>query len=72
MKVIKKGSENDSFGKELTCKGSGLGKGKGGCGAILLVKPCDVMSSSYDGDTSYWFVCPECGAHTYVSYTTFK
>lgn len=77
MKVIKSGKENDSFGKEKVCHGYGLGRGRGGCGAVLLVKPCDISestSSDYGGgsDTSYWFTCPECGARNYVSYDTFR
>jgi len=76
MKVLKKGSENEVFGKEFTCVGSGVGKGKGGCGAVLLVKPADVSEHHYTdisgtGDTEYWFVCPECGAKTYVSSSVF-
>lgn len=74
MKVITSGKDSD-FGKELTCEGYGLGKKVGGCGAVLLVKPCDIESrcgyGDYD-DTTYWFVCPECGAKTYVSHDTFK
>ncbi len=76
MKVIKKGSENPNGGKKLTCTGSGVGKGKGGCGAVLLVKPCDVSESHYTdygggSDTSYSFACPECGATTYFSSNPF-
>lgn len=72
MKVLKKGSENTSFGKELVCKGHGLGKGKGGCGAVLYVVPADVETSTdWEGDVSYFFTCPECSAKTYVKYDTF-
>lgn len=76
MKVIKSGKDNESFGKELTCKGYGVGKGSAGCGAVLLVKPADVESSygvyMGEGETSYWFVCPECGVSTSVKENTFK
>lgn len=72
MKVLKKGFENASFGKEFTCVGSGLGKGKGGCGAVLHLVPADVETSYYDGDSTYWFTCPECGAKTYLKYDAFK
>lgn len=72
MKVLKKGCENTSFGKDLVCKGHGLGKKVGGCGALLHVVPADVEKYvDSDGDASYWFTCPECGAKTYVSYDTF-
>jgi hypothetical protein len=73
MRVIKKGSENTDWGKDLTCKGNGLGKGVGGCGAILHVTPADIARhTDSDGDSSYWFVCPECSAKTYVNHNTFK
>lgn len=72
MKVLKSGAENDAFGKEFVCKGTGLGKKYGGCGALLLVKPRDVESSCPDDDWYYWFVCPECGAKTYVKEANFK
>lgn len=73
MKVIKSGKDNHDFGKELTCKGYGLGPKVGGCGAVLLVKPCDIaVHTDHDGDSTYWFVCPECGAKTYVSWNAFK
>ena len=72
MKVIKKGPENEAWGKELVCKGSGLGKGSAGCGALLLVAPADVLSHYYDGDTTHWFVCPDCGVKTYVKSSDFK
>ena len=73
MKVLKSGKDNDSFGKEFVCKGHGLGKKVGGCGAVLLVKPGDVETHvDSEGDNSYWFVCPECGAKTYVSWNAFK
>ena len=73
MKVLKSGKENASWGKEFNCKGSGTGK-TAGCGALLLVSPRDVKSeSNYDyGHASYWFVCPECGAKTYVSWNAFS
>lgn len=76
MKVIKSGKDNKSFGKEFVCKGYGVGK-TGGCGAVLHVMPRDIMSATYSdygggSDTSYWFVCPECGAKTYVGYDAFK
>lgn len=69
MKVIKKGAENDEYGKKLTCTGNGVGKGRGGCGAVLLVKPGDLTAASYKDvsgttDTDYSFVCPECGVTT--------
>ena len=49
------------------------GKKVGGCGAVLLVKPGDVETHvDSEGDNSYWFVCPECGAKTYVSWNAFK
>lgn len=52
MLVIKSGKDNHDFGKHLTCKGHGLGKKVGGCGAILLVKPGDVESfTDCDGDS---------------------
>lgn len=74
MRVLKKGPDTD-WGKEFRCKGYGTGA-TAGCGALLLVSPRDVKSATtrdYDGgsDTSYWFVCPECGAKTYVSYNAF-
>ncbi len=71
MKTIKKGSENANWGKELVCKGTGIGK-TAGCGALLLVSPADVHEHYYDGDTSYWFVCPECHVKTYVKPADFK
>lgn len=75
MKVIKSGKDR-KHGKKLTCRGYGTGE-TGGCGALLLVSPRDVMSATYSdygggSDTSYWFVCPECGAKTYVSWNTFS
>ncbi|OGH93022.1 MAG: hypothetical protein A2563_05430 [Candidatus Magasanikbacteria bacterium RIFOXYD1_FULL_40_23] len=75
MKVIKKGFEHATIGKELTCVGDGFGKGKGGCGAVLHVVPADIYVKhfsigDYDG-THYWFVCPECSAKTYVKYDVF-
>ena len=75
MKVIKKGFENAEFGKDFICKGVGFGKGKGGCGAVLHVVPADVVtysSSDPDFSDSHWFVCPECGAKTYVTHDMFK
>jgi len=73
MKLIKKGSENTNFGKEFVCKGYGLGKKVGGCGAVLHVVPADILThTDCDGDASYWFVCPDCGAKTYVKYDAFK
>ncbi|HSD12314.1 MAG TPA: hypothetical protein VLC10_02035 [Patescibacteria group bacterium] len=73
MKVVKSGKDNDAFGKEFTCKGYGMGKKAGGCGAVLLVKPCDVETHvDCDGDATYWFTCPECGAKTYVAWDAFK
>lgn len=77
MKVLKKGFENASFGKDVVCSGSGMGKGKGGCGAVLHVVPADIHEATYSdygggSDTSYWFVCPECGASTYVRYNLFS
>lgn len=73
MKALKSGKDNDAFGKEFTCKGHGLGKKIGGCGAVLHVKPGDIETSTdYEGDKSYWFTCPECSAKTYVSYDAFK
>lgn len=72
MKVIKKGFENASIGKEFVCKGYGLGKGKGGCGAVLHVVPADIeVYIDCDGDPYYWFTCPECEANTYVDRTAF-
>jgi hypothetical protein len=72
MKLIKKGLDNPNFGKEFVCKGYGLGKG-GGCGAVLHVVPADIcVHTDSDGDSSYWFVCPDCGAKTYVAYNAFK
>lgn len=72
MKVLKKGSENASFGKEFTCKGCGLGKGKGGCGAVLHVVPADIhVHASVEYDNTYWFVCPECNAKTYINPNAF-
>jgi hypothetical protein len=72
MKVIKKGFENADFGKEFVCKGYGLGKGKGGCGAVLHVVPADIVAhTDCDGDSSYWFTCPDCGAKTYVKCDAF-
>ena len=72
MTIIKSGKDNLSFGKEMTCKGHGLGKKIGGCGAILLVKPCDIdKTTDGEGDTSYSFTCPECGAKTYIAYNAF-
>lgn len=70
MRVLKKGPDTD-WGKELRCMGYGLGT-TGGCGALLLVSPRDVKSHYDDGDTSYWFVCPECGARTHVTSRTFS
>ncbi len=73
MRVIKKGSENATWGKEFICKGYGLGKGVGGCGAILHVTPGDIMKhTDSDGDSSYWFSCPDCGAKTYIRYDAFQ
>ncbi|MEK7623825.1 MAG: hypothetical protein AAB408_04135 [Patescibacteria group bacterium] len=73
MKVLKKGSENTNFGKEFVCKGYGLGKGVGGCGALLHLVPADVLSSTdWEGDSMYWFVCPECHAKTYMKHDAFK
>ena len=73
MKVIKKGPENSAAGKQFTCKGYGLGKGKGGCGAVLHVVPGDIhVSTDWEGDESYWFACPVCKAKTYVSYDEFE
>lgn len=73
MRLIKKGSDNPAWGKEMTCKGNGLGKGVGGCGAILHVTPADILSSTdFEGDASYWFTCPECKAKTYVRYSDFR
>ena len=73
MKVLKKGCDNANFGKEFVCRGYGLGKKVGGCGAVLHVVPADVEKyTDCDGDSSYWFVCPECGAKTYVKYNAFN
>ncbi len=73
MKVLKKGSDNANFGKEFVCKGYGLGKKVGGCGALLHVVPADIEKcTDSDGDASYWFVCPDCGAKTYVKYDAFN
>ena len=73
MKVLKKGAENANFGKDLVCKGYGLGKKVGGCGALLHVMPADVEKHvDWEGDASCYFVCPECGAKTYVTYDTFN
>lgn len=73
MKVLKKGCDNASFGKEFVCKGYGLGKKVGGCGALLHVVPADVeVRVNYDSDDSYWFVCPECSAKTYLKYDAFN
>lgn len=73
MTIIKSGKDNHAFGKALTCTGHGLGKKIGGCGAILLVKPCDIeVTTDGEGDRSYSFTCPECGAKTYVSYNAFN
>ena len=77
MRVIKKGSDNEEFGKDLVCRGDGVGRGRGGCGSILRVMPRDVESDScsdYGGgsDTYYWFVCPECRVKTYVDPKVFK
>ncbi len=73
MKVIKKGFENAHFGKEFVCKGHGLGSKVGGCGAVLHVVPADIcVFNDYDVDSTYWFVCPECGAKTSIKYDAFK
>lgn len=73
MKVIKKGFENADFGKDFVCKGYGLGPKAGGCGAVLHVVPADIcVHTDRDGDSAYWFVCPECGAKTYVKHDAFK
>lgn len=70
MKVLKKKSA--SFGKKLTCKGSGFGEGMGGCGALLQVVPGDICNNLNTGGDAYWFYCPVCSAKTFVSYDTFK
>ena len=67
MKVIKKGSGQKGWAKEITCTGNG--NGGGGCGAKLLVEQNDVFqtsSSSYDGSREYYntFECVECGVNT--------
>lgn len=67
MRLIKKGCDNPNFGKEVTCKGNGLGKGVGGCGAILHIVPSDVFYRYLgDGDYNAWYECPECRAKTPV------
>lgn len=74
MKVLKSGKENN-FGKELVCKGTGVGK-EGGCGALLLVAPGDVKEHSYysygDHEVDYYFMCPECHVKTHVSPSSFS
>lgn len=73
MKVIKKGFDLATIGKELVCLGYGFGKGKGGCGAVLHVVPADVVEKFYaDCENELYFVCPECSAKTYVKYNVFK
>ncbi len=72
MKVIKKGCDNPDFGKDLTCMGSGLGKGAGGCGAVLRVVPADISNNLSTGGEAHWFTCPECSAKTYVTWRTFS
>jgi hypothetical protein len=71
MKVLKKGPDTD-WGKEMRCTGSGMGK-TAGCGALLLVSPSDIKEAYYqDGETTYWFVCPECSVSTYVRHNAFS
>lgn len=74
MKVIKKGRPQKGWAKELTC--TGVGNGKGGCGAILLVEQADLFQTSrsdYGGDTDYFvtFKCSECGVLTDTKETPF-
>jgi len=71
MKVIKKGSGQKGWAKELEC--TGAGNGNGGCGAVLLVEQSDIkytgeINGSYceSGDPAYGFVCPECDHMTDV------
>jgi len=70
MKVLEKGPDTKS-GKEFRCRGWGIGP-SAGCGALLLVFPSDIQVSHYDGDTDYYFICPECHKHTAVSANTFS
>lgn len=58
MKVLKKGTERDDLCKKFTCME---------CGALLEVHPGDIKSfTDSDGDTCYWFVCPECTHRTHT------
>ena len=75
MEVLEKGPDPKA-GKKMRCRGYGTGK-SAGCGALLLVSPRDVESSTshdYGGgaDTDYYFVCPECKVKTYVKSSLFS
>ncbi len=73
MEVVRSGKDDREFGKEFTCRGNGFGKGVGGCGAVLRLMPCDVACHvDCDGDATHWFVCPECGAKTYLSHDALR
>jgi hypothetical protein len=68
MKVIKSGTGQKGWAREIACKGY-RGNG-GGCGALLLVEQADLFKVHLDGDytevgpPSIAFKCPECGQCT--------
>lgn len=69
MKTIKKGRQQKGWSKEYIC--TGVGNGKGGCGAKLLVEEGDFFqtSSSAMGEVEYYvtFECQECRVWTDVT-----
>jgi hypothetical protein len=70
MKVLKKGRGVTVRSKKMTCVGDA---NRDGCGAVLLVSPDDIKSETFlHYDANHWFVCPECGAETYVDAEDFK
>jgi len=75
MKVIEKGRPQKGWAKEFSC--TGVGNGKGGCEAKLLVEQDDVFrtdSYHYDGshETYNTFKCPDCGVLTDIKYVPFS
>lgn len=70
MKVIKKGTGQKGWAKELVCRG--YRRNNDGCGAVLLVEQADLFKVYLDGDwteagpPSPAFKCPECGQCTDV------
>lgn len=69
MKVIKEGTGQNGWAKELKC--TGKGNGAGGCGAVLLVEEGDLFktsSTARDETTDYiTFECCSCNVWTDVT-----